>query len=53
MCHDKAQPRGKARRKRKEIQVNHELRRKAIRRFSDAILWAFVLIPILIVVLDR
>ena len=36
-----------------EIQVNHELRRKAIRRFGDAILWAFALIPFLIVVLDR
>ena len=39
--------------KAKEIQVNHELRRKAIRRFSDAILWAMVGIPFLIIVLDR
>ena len=39
--------------KTKEIQMNHELRRKAIRRLGDAILWAMVGIPFLIIVLDR
>ena len=33
--------------------MSHELRRKAIRRLGDAILWAFALIPFLVVVLDR
>jgi hypothetical protein len=35
------------------VNHGHELRRKALRRLGDAILWAFALIPFLVVVLDR
>jgi hypothetical protein len=35
------------------VNHGHELRRKALRRLGDAILWAMAGIPFLVVVLDR